>query len=300
MTQSTEQKIELGGNLHEMLQKYPFSPHYNIESLKELKNTDANAFETLLRATGFKVSNRYKLFLHLNPEAKTTVAVENVDMAPIYETEPVLASDEHILVETKEESTEPVLMVEAVVAPDLVIEKEPVAVELEKEIVSEPICENNSNTFRSEAIVDEQVAEKHELLEEIEPHKIAIMETNENISGEDSKPAGEESDPLKILQQRLAELSGNKDRPPVDEIIEKFIQEEPSIRIDRSKQPDKRNLAEKSTQENYEVVSETLAQVYIKQGLFQKSITIYEKLLLANPEKSSYFAPLIEDLKKKL
>ena len=46
------------------------------------------------------------------------------------------------------------------------------------------------------------------------------------------------------------------------------------------------------------MVSETLAEIYRQQELYRRSIEIYEKLILLYPEKSAYFASLIENVKK--
>ncbi len=50
--------------------------------------------------------------------------------------------------------------------------------------------------------------------------------------------------------------------------------------------------------EDKEVETETMAEVWIKQGQHEKAIAIYHKLSLLNPSKSSYFASLIENLRK--
>lgn len=56
-------------------------------------------------------------------------------------------------------------------------------------------------------------------------------------------------------------------------------------------------MAEHSLLEG-EVVTETMAEVWGKQGNRQKAIEIYRKLSLLEPAKSTYFAAKIEDLKK--
>jgi hypothetical protein len=56
-------------------------------------------------------------------------------------------------------------------------------------------------------------------------------------------------------------------------------------------------LAEHSI-EDRDIVTETMAEVWVKQGNTQKAIDVYNKLSLQNPSKSSYFAGLIEQLKQ--
>ena len=46
-----------------------------------------------------------------------------------------------------------------------------------------------------------------------------------------------------------------------------------------------------------DIFSETLATIYARQGLCDKAVTIYKKLILLYPEKSAYFASLIESAK---
>ena len=48
--------------------------------------------------------------------------------------------------------------------------------------------------------------------------------------------------------------------------------------------------------ENDDLMSETLAGIYIKQKHYHKGMAIYEKLRLKYPEKNVYFAERISDL----
>ncbi len=85
-----------------------------------------------------------------------------------------------------------------------------------------------------------------------------------------------------------------------DEIIEKFIQNDPHIKALNPDQIDNENKAKKSAEDHYELVSETLAEIYVEQMIFHKAIDTYRKLSLKFPEKSRYFADLIQSLEKKI
>jgi tetratricopeptide (TPR) repeat protein len=83
-------------------------------------------------------------------------------------------------------------------------------------------------------------------------------------------------------------------------LIDKFVHDQPRISPPRRDFFNSVNMAENSCQDNEDIVSETLAKIYISQGLYEKALKIYTKLNLLVPEKSSYFAAQIENLNSKL
>jgi hypothetical protein len=83
-------------------------------------------------------------------------------------------------------------------------------------------------------------------------------------------------------------------------IIEKFIKEEPQIKPPAANKIDTENKAKKSSEDTNEVVSETLAKIYVEQMLYHKALDVYKKLSLKYPEKSAYFASQIKYLELKV
>ncbi|MDP4189165.1 MAG: tetratricopeptide repeat protein, partial [Bacteroidota bacterium] len=85
--------------------------------------------------------------------------------------------------------------------------------------------------------------------------------------------------------------------PSKEEIIARFIREEPRISSPKSEFFRPSESALKSNVDSEEIISETLALLYVKQGNIPKAIHIYEKLILLFPEKRVYFAAQIEKLR---
>ncbi len=99
-------------------------------------------------------------------------------------------------------------------------------------------------------------------------------------------------------KRRLKNISKDK----VNSILNKFIQDEPSIKPVQKMTitPVEDDLSETSGRLNILPASENFAQLLILQGKYSKAIEVFQELILKNPEKRPYFESRIEDLKNNL
>lgn len=82
-----------------------------------------------------------------------------------------------------------------------------------------------------------------------------------------------------------------------DDLIDRFLREE-DLRIVAEEGEAGEIRTEAQLDEEDELVTEELARIYLAQGLHEEARAIYRKLSLRNPEKSVYFAELIEKTKQ--
>jgi len=114
----------------------------------------------------------------------------------------------------------------------------------------------------------------------------------------------------RIVQERIAQIEAEQaritgeekelPRETKTELIDKFIENEPSITRQKGTFFNPVDAARSSVVDQENIVSETLAKIYMDQGFYDKAIKTYQKLSLKFPEKSAYFAALIEKAEKEL
>ncbi len=77
------------------------------------------------------------------------------------------------------------------------------------------------------------------------------------------------------------------------EVIDRFLAEEPKRMVPREGIPEG-DISADSVEEDDDMISEELAEIYRTQGLTERAKAIYAKLSLLYPEKSVYFAEIID------
>jgi hypothetical protein len=152
--------------------------------------------------------------------------------------------------------------------------------------------------------LDEEAADELLVLDEERTESSGEEENEEPLTDESSVELLVEKDETDMEEpetehdeipsiDRVDNIQDNKN----NHLISSFIKEEPGpIRADKETGL-KGDVSLASIREHDGFITDTLAQIYVKQGLFAKAIYAYEKLSLKYPEKSAYFAAQIEKIR---
>nr|WP_314866635.1 tetratricopeptide repeat protein [uncultured Flavobacterium sp.] len=99
-----------------------------------------------------------------------------------------------------------------------------------------------------------------------------------------------------IVREKSTAISLNETQKKKLELIDKFIETNP--KIPAVKQGTATNAVFDLNKEDHSMLmTETLAKVYLEQKKYQKAIQAYEILILKYPEKITFFADRISDIK---
>jgi len=155
-----------------------------------------------------------------------------------------------------------------------------------------PSLEIRENTLESSILSSISKAIPSENQEKLEPIGAPL------VFSSSEKYSFQEWLQLAKIQPITREQQPNKESALNDklELIDKFIELNPKI-PPVSAQIEPKPLPEKPEDSSF-LMTETLAKVYLEQKKYQKAIQAYEILILKYPEKSSFFADRILQIKE--
>ena len=264
-------------DIQKLVQMFPYSQNIQLLYLFNLSNTQDIRFGKQLQKTATYAADRSLL-------KKQIEGLKAIDSKSINIQDESFIEKEKSISETVPLSEKEIIVKESVtdddtnkIIPSL---NKSVKLEYDKKPEAKPsdnlIIERNKIRSKAELL---QLVKKR--LAEIEENKV-----EKQIKTTSGKPYSEDKE--MPLQNKL-------------DLIDKFISVEPSIsRPDKVAFFDPDVAAQESLFEDGAFVTETLAKIYSDQANYQKAKEIYEFLSLNNPEKSSYFAALIQELENKI
>jgi len=161
----------------------------------------------------------------------------------------------------------------------------------------------------------ERVAQRYPREESQQPEKtdksLSDATSDEMFELDDSKETAEASDKTvkdkssgndkqKIITggQYFSNTEYSPENQKHRDLVDQFLENDPEIEKIEPKEEKGEDISLDSVEEREDFLTEKLAQLYIKQGYFNKAIDAYEKLSLKYPEKSDYFAEQIERVKQ--
>ncbi len=152
----------------------------------------------------------------------------------------------------------------------------------------EDLTENNDDNSEDNSIEGHTEQREEELLD-------FSYNGNEDANPEHKNPGPEKNSELTKWIDKLDKKSTTSEH-----LIDRFLEIDPGPIPADKKSNLEGDVSERSIEETESLITETLAKIYIKQGLYSKAIFAYEKLSLKYPEKSVYFVSQIEKIKNLL
>ena len=164
---------------------------------------------------------------------------------------------------------------------------------------------NNQNKDKYLLLAAAYVAERSALKNFIE-QPLKVRKTNKEVEKqveESIKQSGvkqvEESNIIEeINSYREPDLSENPTREEVRKRFLRIEPPEPPNSETETESAEIETVIKRSATSDFKIVTETMAQIYLKQGNKDKALQIYRQLLADNPKKSVYFADRIRELEQ--
>lgn len=298
--------------LEKIVQEFPYFQSARALYLKGLYNQNSFKYNYALKIAAAHTTDRSILFDFISSDTFTTIQkglfdqklaeVSDIDVneSEVVSDDPKLEIRENtveqsILTSIKE-ATLPVVELEV---PKITIDD---FVEIPEEI--ETVATSNEENTTAETSTEE-VSNINELAEEkLEIGKPLAFSLNERHSFQEwlqlskLKPIEREEQPEQTNisePEPTSEVNFEKQKKNV--LIDKFIENNPKIPPIKKDTEVPAIFYEPSNADNSSLMTETLARVYLEQKKYQKAIQAYEILILKYPEKSSFFADRILDIK---
>jgi len=283
--------------LSSLISAFPYFQSAYMLLLKGLQNTADVKFENQLRSSAMRIASREVLYYFLKKES--------VEAAGSSETiDPATTPAGHLMSEDDQIDTQQVVIESAKNSTDFIheIERE----EEEPKSYLKPrgysiiitAESGDKETDASIIVINEESGEIEEKVVYMDPG-FSVPEEDDllELDMEHDKISDFQESVIPDEQKSLPEPSSTKLLQ--SDLIDKFIIANPKIEPVKEKADiPLTDISKPFVEEKDVFLTETLARIYIKQGYYSKALDIYEKLSLKYPEKSSYFASQILEVKE--
>jgi hypothetical protein len=264
--------------LEKIVTEFPFFQSARALRLKGLYNQDSFRYNFELKITAAYTTDRSVLFDYITSNTFTAIH-KNLYQEKVAEIHDILVVESEIIPteedqqeENKHTITNPLeLSILTSIKESAPIEEIDLALQKEAGFI-----ETTTDQLELGKPLAFSKFEKHSFQEWLQLSKIKPIERTEVAKSE----------------KELSEIEKKKKT----ELIDKFIETSPKIPpVKQDATP--KILVEQSKEDTSYLMTETLARVYLEQKKYQKAIQAYEILILKYPEKISFFADRISDIK---
>jgi tetratricopeptide (TPR) repeat protein len=292
--------------LEKIVQEFPYFQSARALYLKGLYNQNSFKYNYALKITAAYTTDRSILFDFISSDTFATIQKglfdqKAAEVSDIDVNESEVVSDnpkleirentvEQSILTSIKEATLPVVELEV---PKITID-DFVGIPEQAETIERAVEENITEDSNSNVLAEEKLeigkplsfslTERHSFQEWLQLSKlkpIERVEQQEQINISEPEPT--------------SEVNFEKQKKNV--LIDKFIENNPKIPPIKKDVEIPAIFYEPSHADNSSLMTETLARVYLEQKKYQKAIQAYEILILKYPEKSSFFADRILDIK---
>lgn len=263
--------------LEDIIEEYPYFQAARALHLKGLKNLDSYKYNNALKVTAAHTSDRDVLFDFITSQEfiQNNIADTIAGRAPKLEDKKAVSEEvepnpdtEVILGESEEALPQNTQDAEQILNPELFESKKTIGeIPTEKE--------------QSPSEVDLEIGKPIPFTKK-EKHSFTkwLQLTSKNPDKEEIPSSKKELD----KKQKF-------------DLLDKFIESRPKI-VPNDESKSKVNIKESVRMDKNELMTETLAKVYLEQKKYKKAIQAFKILILKYPEKSGFFADRIRAVKK--